>query len=242
MIFIPISNLKCISMAKITDFDAFVEKLKGEELKECKKLSLFQTYFNDMAKYILGNLAIKVDETIYYPLEIEFYYCNEKVENVESFKCTYKRKCEAGEFLLHYSGLDICFATIDNSFGGILIRSILKHQNGVEDIVISGPLKCANEILNQCFKSKKKALPEIIGDSNRNKGDIYATLRQGIETGVKFESLRTKFNNHEITDEELPRFAYYIEGVKWQNNYSANPSINYKREKPETRGKYSKQI
>ena len=194
-----------------------------------------------MAKDILSNLVIMVDETAYCPLEIEFYYYNKNFNNEETFKRTYERKCEAGEFFLHYSGLDICFATIDDCYGGILIRSMLKHKNGNEDI-IAGPLKCANEIINQCFKSKKKAHPEIVYDQSRIKGEIWATIRQGIETGVKFETLRDNYNKHIISDDLFPRFAYYIEGVKWPSNYSANPSLNYKKDNTEPRGKYSKPI
>lgn len=219
----------------------FVEDYLNVSHNDIDSIKGFQELFNKMAKYILSNLAIKVDETTYYPLEIEFYYYNKNLKNEETFKRTYERKCEAGEFFLHYSGLDICFATIDNCFGGILIRSVLKHKNGDNDIIIPGPLKCANEIINQCFKSKKKAHPEIINDQSRINGAIWATIRQGIETGAKFKTLRDNYNKHKISDDLFPRFAYYIEGLKWPN-YSANPSVNYKKENTESRGNYSRPI
>lgn len=202
----------------------------------------FQQLFDSIAKYVLSNLVIKVGKTTYIPVEIELYYRNSKIDNKESFKRTYNRDCQAEELFLHYSGLDICFVSNKNTkcCGGILIRSLIKLTQQ-EQKVIPGPLRCANELLNNCFK--QKTLPKISVEKNDIKKGIYKTIRQGIETGEKFEQIRKDYFTHrKHISQILPLFAYYIEGTDWPNDYSANPSINYKKDKTETRGKYSKPI
>ena len=115
----------------------------------------FQKLFDSIAKYVLSNLVIKVGNTTYKPVEIELYYRNSKVDKKESFKRTYDRDCQAEELFLHYSGLDICFVSDKNTkcCGGILIRSLIKPTQQ-EQKVIPGPLRCANELLNNCFKQE----------------------------------------------------------------------------------------
>lgn len=223
-------------MEHFNSYDEFKKEL-DVVYDKINSIEGFQVIFNSMAKFALTNLAIKVGNIKYYLLEIEFYYCNKLLEDKESFKRTYKRDCEAGELFLHYSGLDFCFATSkdNNSYGGILIRSVLKHEDGKKDEIIPGPLRCANEIINQCFKNKEKPHPEIIQEKNRIQGKINATIRQGIETGKFFEKMRN-------SDEELPRFAYYIEGIEWPKNYSANPSASFNKDKKETREQFSYNI
>lgn len=200
----------------------------------------FQDIFDPMAKYVLGNLAIEIGHIKYSFLEIEFYYCNKHLEKEETFKRTYKRDCQAGEFFIHYSGLDFCFATGKDkqSYGGILIRSLLKYGSK-DNIIISGPLRCANELINQCFKNTTKPHPRLVEFENEKMGNVYATIRQGIETGKPFDKLRKNYLNHQIPEDKFPRFAYYIEGITWPNDYSANPSKDYKKEIGETRGLYS---
>lgn len=202
----------------------------------------FQQLFDSIAKYVLSNLVIKVGKTTYIPVEIELYYRHSKIDNKESFKRTYNRDCQAEELFLHYSGLDICFVSDKNTkcCGGILIRSLIKRTQQ-EQKVITGPLRCANELLNNCFK--QETLPKIGVEENDIKKGIYKTIRQGIETGEKFDKIRKDhFTHRKHSSQVLPLFAYYIEGTDWPNDYSANPSINYKKEKIETRGKYSKPI
>lgn len=50
------------------------------------ELSQFQEFFDDVAKYLLGNVAIvfgpEPDGTKYYLTEIEFYYKNEKAKEI----------------------------------------------------------------------------------------------------------------------------------------------------------------
>lgn len=221
-----------------TDF----QRVLNSSYESLETIDEFQKLFDSIANYVLSNLVIKVGKTTYIPVEIELYYRNSKIDNNESFKRTYNRDCQAEELFLHYSGLDICFVSDKNTkcCGGILIRSLIKLTQQ-EQKVIPGPLRCANELLNNCFK--QKTLPQISVEKNDIKKGIYKTIRQGIETGEKFEQIRKDYFTHrKHTSQVLPLFAYYIEGTDWPNDYSANPSINYKKDKTETRGKYSKPI
>lgn len=228
-------------MVEIKDYTDF-QSVLNSSYESFETIDEFQKLFDSIAKYVLSNLVIKVGNTTYIPVEIELYYRNSKVDKKESFKRTYNRDCQAGELFLHYSGLDICFVSDKNTkcCGGILIRSLIKPTQQ-EQKVIPGPLRCANELLNNCFK--QKTLPKVSVEKNDIKKGIYKTIRQGIETGEKFEQIRKDYFTHrKHTSQILPLFAYYIEGTDWPNDYSANPSINYKKDKTETRGKYSKPI
>ena len=221
-----------------TDFQSVL----NSSYESFETIDEFQKLFDSIAKYVLSNLVIKVGNTTYIPVEIELYYRNSLIDNKESFKRTYNRDCQAEELFLHYSGLDICFVSDKNKkcCGGILIRSLIKRTQQ-EQKIIPGPLRCANELLNNCFK--QKTLPKISVEKNDIKKGIYKTIRQGIETGEKFDQIRKDYFIHrKHYSQVLPLFAYYIEGTDWPNDYSANPSINYKKEKIETRGKYSKPI
>ena len=50
------------------------------------EISQFQEFFDEVAKYLLGNVAIvfgpEPDGTKYYLAEIEFYYKNEKAKEI----------------------------------------------------------------------------------------------------------------------------------------------------------------
>ena len=165
-------------MSKIENYSDFEDSLKGYELKNYSSIEQFQGYFDDIAKYILGNVAIVIDEgknrTIYYLEEIEFYYNNLSKEKIDSakgvkgknateeekryiyhFSCTYRRDKEANQLFWHYSGVDICFQSFmdRNCYGGILIRSLTKeyidNKGKVARELIAGPLRCSNELMNQ---------------------------------------------------------------------------------------------
>ena len=137
-----------MSKIDITSDCAFEESLKGENLKGYSTIKEFQEYFDGIAKYIFGNVAIVIGDSNpkqikYYLGEIEFYYNNLPEEVIKSakdkntsedkkkyvyfFSCTYKRNRKAMQLFWHYSGVDICFQTDlkKNCYGGILIRSLI---------------------------------------------------------------------------------------------------------------------
>ena len=62
----------------ITSYSAFEESLKGEKLKGYSTIKEFQDYFDDIAKYIFGNVAICAGGVLYHLAEIEFYRSEER--------------------------------------------------------------------------------------------------------------------------------------------------------------------
>ena len=115
--------------------------------------------------------------------EIEFYYHKKGVLNRDVDNCVYPRTCEAGKFLWHDTGVDICFKSecdIENYyFGGILIRSLIDKESKQ---IIGGPVRCANELAFLCKAGKtphlrpKKEIDDTI--------ILYHTIRQGIDCDV----------------------------------------------------------
>ena len=95
--------------------------------------------FKEIADALLTKFAIQKGEQLFYITDIEFYYyTNEHKDFI-----TYPRKCHAGEWFFHASGVDITFEShnvrfefdkkkrykpildTESEFGGILIRSII---------------------------------------------------------------------------------------------------------------------
>ena len=220
------------------------------------KISQFQEFFDEVAKYLFGNVAIvfgpEPDGTKYYLAEIEFYYKNEKAKEkiIKTYKddkgkdkitessfysCTYKRNREAGLLFWHYSGIDICFSSSNNNYGGVLIRSLIKKVNGGQPELIAGPLRCANELMNQSVLEGKDSIPHITELKRYNKEySIMSTIRQGIETSEKYSDLRSqiKIVDGFAVSKDFPFFCYYVKrGVEeWitkvdgkKVRYDANP-------------------
>lgn len=142
--------------------------------------------FSDLAKKIITKYHIKCGNKRFRFAEIEFYYYDKDYLNEEWCQKTYPRKDkEAGDLFFHYSGVDICFDSSfdkDNAvFGGILIRSLYDENR---KMYITGPLLCANEILNAC--SKNKVWP-VIEETTEHICKIETTGRYGISYSDGYE-------------------------------------------------------
>ena len=143
-----------------------------------------------IAKGIICNSYINNgSDTKYIPIEIEFYYHSprlpfKKGENYEKDHITYPRDIqESGKLLYHYSGIDICFESIEckkarPEFGGILIRSLLKiNDKNEEEEIIYGPLCCKDVLLNE---AKKLPSLEYHADKCRKYDLVASKKRVGI--------------------------------------------------------------
>ena len=223
-----------------------IENYLKESLKDFKEIKTFQDYFNSIAKYIFGNVAIVIGDSNskqikYYLEEIEFYYNNfskkdfdsaknksEKEKNfINHFSCTYKRNRDAGQLFWHYSGVDICFQSFmdRNCYGGILIRSLTKeyidNKGEVVRELIAGPLRCSNELMNQSILLNcVPHIEEIKWPNYRivNVNSIGSTIRQGIETKYK-DVLERIYNENDRKNYEFPFFCYFIkkEENEWKS-------------------------
>lgn len=144
--------------------------------------------FKEIAKLLFEKYYIVVCdcndiEHLYKFAEVEFYYCKRGGLDDEIFRCTYPRTSEAGKFLWHYSGVDICFESNsdikDYYFGGILIRSLIDEN----DEVIGGPGRCANELSFLCKRGKT---PDLVLRPKEKEEEILVLedVRQGIDCDV----------------------------------------------------------
>ena len=224
-----------MSTINIENYSDFKKSLINEELNNYSSIAQFQDYFDRIAKYILGHVAIVIGDSNskqikYYLEEIEFYYNNQQITEVDIsfqkdgkditqkknfFSCTYKRERDAEKLFWHYSGVDICFQSDKTCYGGILIRSISKCEGDEKNTeLIAGPLRCANEIANQSINLKSiPRIEEIKWTTNRilSVDNIGSTVRQGIENADRYKIELERIKNvgaEKISD--FPFFCYYI--------------------------------
>lgn len=208
------------------------------ELLDIKRL--LQTYpiegidkiFDAIAKKLFNEYHIKKGDSIYDFLEIEFYYYDEKHEDI----ITYPRTIGKGKWFFHNSGMDISFESLcvkgfnkkseadNNFFGGILIRSLVK--NGTE--VITGPQKCTWELFDSfsAFEFCPDELPIIEHKPVGDKFDIYKTIRW-----IPFKKEKAE-NDYEKNFENFEKhllkpYRYYIRHSIWKkfktSDYNARP-------------------
>lgn len=132
---------------RATKDDNIFQVLGLEENYSTLEENKLQEYFYKIAKILFENYQIAKGNTRYDFEEIEFYLYTEKHQDNNH---VYPRVCDAGEWFVHYSGVDLTFQTyIDNEnrvtqCGGILIRRIKK----VGEASVGGPLRCLMELFN----------------------------------------------------------------------------------------------
>ena len=169
--------------------------------------------FEKIAKILLLKTVIKIgeDKDIRYTLEeIEFYYYKKGVFEEGYNLCTYPRDCDAGELFWHYSGVDICFKSYDDAFGGILIRSLRKKIGDTDEGLIGGPMRCATDLANCCVKKGKPICLEIDEHLIKKKQNLLKTVRQGIKADYEEEEL---LDDNKITIRRpipVVSYCYYI--------------------------------
>jgi hypothetical protein len=124
--------------------------------------------FDRIAKDLLTNYALFVNDNEFRFTEIEFYYYCEKIHED---KYTHEHNRNAGEWRFHNQGFDLTFKSDEKSDGGILIRGItLLGKN------VNGPRK----ILEKIFESFGKAFDNncfVLKQASSREIDIYKTFR-----------------------------------------------------------------
>lgn len=113
---------------------------------------------------LLKNKGILVNGIIVYPVEVEFYYHDNK--HPDPFVHCNQDQSKFGYWYFHrhktgtykngtFKGLDLTIGN-NGSYGGILIRSIR-----VDNTIIEGPCKCVNFILEAY---KVNSIAEFVGE------------------------------------------------------------------------------
>jgi hypothetical protein len=159
----------------------FIDSTDREEI-----ISQIPDLFRKIAEMLFERYDIlicdsKGKEHFYSFAEIEFYYHKKGILDRDVDNCVYPRTCEAGKFLWHDTGVDICFKSecdIENYyFGGILIRSLIDKESKQ---IIGGPGRCANEL---AFLCKAGDTPHLT-PKKKEKKIVCKTIRQGIDCDV----------------------------------------------------------
>ena len=189
-----------------------------------------QEKFAEIAQNLFNNFCIKCGEKRYYFAEVEFYYYDSNGLTHEWNKVTYKRKqYKVGDLFYHLSGVDVCFDSDEDRYGGILIRSVVDEY----DEVTVGPLKCVYKMLNDC---NGKQMPQIvpIPVSEKRKNDPKSTYRY---LGKADFDLIGMGNNKESTEKNKDgdlKLAFYdstIDSASWnkaRSSYYSNRLVKYK--------------
>lgn len=229
--------------------DYLKELLLLSKLNETSTENDIKSEFDKIAKILLLHTEIAIGDDIRYTLEeIEFYYYKKGVFEKNYNTCTYPRDCNALDFFWHYSGVDICFQSYENAFGGILIRSLRKKKNNIDEGLIGGPMRCSTELINNCVNTNHKI--KIIVNKEQIKENVTpwkTTIRQGIKSDYKIKDRAKKtinplveycYYNSQGNDWKRDRINEYVL-VKDKNTnkkfYKKGPKTDYYKDNPECR-------
>ena len=174
--------------------------------------SNYDDEFYRIAESLFKNFAIKVGDIEYRFVELEFYL---NIKD-ETKGITYKRDTEAGEWLVHYSGLDLSFESSikEEFYGGILIRALTSGDyNNEKKNYINGPLRCLLQVFQglKALDSNSKT-PHII-ESKSQRSDEIENLVVCTRHGIDKERSTSKY-----------RYTIPLKMWPKDNSYKAYPS------------------
>lgn len=134
--------------------------------------------FKDIAENLFKHYVIRKGNEKFRFLEVEFYY--HSYSHPDDF--VYNRRCDKeGDFLIHSSGVDICFKNEEqnNTYGGILLRHLLRIE-GINKSVVAGPWDCCDAIFNYTDQANYPYLWREDRDFNeQNLGNTYRFNAKG---------------------------------------------------------------
>jgi 3-methyladenine DNA glycosylase Mpg len=186
-----------------------------------KEIGELQYIFYTIAKDLMNNYILKIDNLKLELTEIEFYY----------FECNYHKDLyvhldelqkESGLLYVHkkgkgYGGIDLTFGN-NNYFGGILIRGIKDVKN---NNFISGPakireyiatnLKINNEYkdIQKNFKTNKQKIILEKKDNVKEKYDILHSIRIGLNSEINEEFYNALYRFVRLDNLEAKDFLTY---------------------------------
>lgn len=157
------SKHKIITVRDRIDFEnnlkqKYMEKFKNL-FKEFKPENS-EKEFKKVAKALMTEFVIKINETEFYLTEIELYCQTKKEEEGGLHYDPYVHgddlQKEFGKWYFHGSGLDITFGN-ENYYGGILIRGIKTYSEN-EWKYTSGPLNIVKELFSKSNRISEKTV------------------------------------------------------------------------------------
>lgn len=176
--------------------------------------------FDNLAKNILNNISIKLNEKILKITEVEFYlFCDNHKDTyvhkniIQGNRLNwYFHKSGNSYKSGNYKGLDITFSDQNkpNEYFGILIRSI---SDGSDDII--GPCKCVNKLLEISNSENIQELIEKMNGDVNIVGNIIMTLVHN--------------NNDDEIIYKSPRVGLSMKNLEYcmrEYRYSTNPVKN----------------
>lgn len=126
-------------MSKIKTIEDLYNAMRLDGITDPQDIEMM---FAVIAEALLNNFAIKRGEKEYRFVEIEFYHnkTDDKGKNI-TYKRDYTHSCD---FFFHDYGVDLCFESNPDSYGGILIRSM--ECNGE---FINGPVRVVDKLFDK---------------------------------------------------------------------------------------------
>ena len=185
-----------------------IEQLKDlMSLYSCIEIADIEKNFDQIAKLLFGELAIRKGNTLYLFKEIEFYFYNKNHRDIITHPRNSKPLCW---YVNDFGGIDLNFGstinTIPNTdnkgkisqkhilnneacFGGILIRKLINKENGN---VLAGPWACAD--LFRCYDatSSDVELPLLV---EHNSGMVSYIRKPRINLLTNGQTVEKKVNN-----------------------------------------------
>ena len=184
-----------------------IEQLKDlMSLYSCIEIADIEKNFDQIAKLLFGELAIRKGNTLYLFKEIEFYFYNKNHRDIITHPRNSKPLCW---YVNDFGGIDLNFGstinTISNTdkkgkisqkyilnneacFGGILIRKLINKENGN---VLDGPWTCAD--LFRCYDATgfDAELPLIV---EYNSGMVSCIRKPRINLLTDSQTVEKKVN------------------------------------------------
>ena len=188
------------------------------------KASSADMIFKDMAKKLMGEYVIRRGDVTFRLIDIEFYYHNEgtcpEFPYRHEDKPTYKRRAKPGEFMAHYSGMDICFKSDGKTYyGGVLIRHMGRRDGDGSETLVAGPMDCCFALLG---RPSAESIP--VFEPSENHVEI-ADDDLGITTRVGINDLKPyHFYLKSENIESIKRYAPYLDDDSKHKYIKAWPS------------------
>ena len=166
-------------MNEIKTIDDLYAALRLEGINSVSQL---EKAFSRIAEALLNGFAIQKGDKVYRFVEIEFYHTiADRAQGHEG--TTYKRdNADSCDFFFHPSGIDLCFKSDQESYGGILIRSI-----ECEGDFTNGPGKVADKLFDKFSAIRPpKDFPKLIPITSADVITPVPFTRYNIEGGEKY--------------------------------------------------------